>query len=218
VRHLLPPLLYYRLPHRLRAVVARRSIPFWVLTLLAASATGLTVTRAVERADAAAGGAERRAVLVVAAPVPPGGRLDETNTTLARRPRAELPDGAVTDVVAGATAIDALVPGEVVVASRLAPAGLSPAAALLPAGTRGVGVPAASTAMPVTVGDRVDVVATLPFDLAGPDGATAVVAAGATVVLVGEESVVVAVPEADVAALARALAEGSVQLVLRGAT
>jgi Flp pilus assembly protein CpaB len=150
--------------------------------------------------------------------VPPGGRLDETNTALAQRARAELPDGAVTDVPVGAIAVDALVPGEVVVASRLAPAGLSPAAALLPAGTRGVAVPAGTTAMPLAVGDRVDVVAMLPFDLAGPEGAAAVVAADATVVQVGEESVLVAVPEPDVPALARALAEGAVQLVLRGAT
>lgn len=218
MRHLLPPLPYYRLPRPLRAVVGRRSLPFWLLTAVAATVTGLTVARAVERADAAAETSERRPVLVVAAPVPPGGRLDDTNTTIAQRARADLPDGAITAVPVGAIAVDALVPGEVVVASRLAPAGLSPAAALLPAGTRGVAVPVGTTAMPLAVGDRVDVVAMLPFDLAGPDGAAAVVAAGAPVVQVGEESVVVAVPEAEVPALARALAEGSVQLVLRGAT
>ena len=218
MRHLLPPLPYYRLPRPLRAVIARRSLPFWLLTVIAAAATGLTVTRAVERADAAADGAERRPVLVVTAPVPPGGRLDETNTRRAHRARVELPDGAVTELAVGAIAIDALVPGEVVVAARLAPTGLSPAAALLPAGTRGVAVPAGVTAMPVAVGDRVDVVAMLPFDLAGPDAAAAVVASGAIVVQVAGESVVVAVPEGDVPALARALAEGSVQLVLRGAT
>ncbi len=217
MRHLLPPLPYYRLPRPLRTVIARRSLPFWVLTLVAAVVTGLTVTRAVERADAAADRAERRPVLVVAAPVPPGGRLDEANTTPAQRARAELPYGAVSDLPVGAIAIDALVPGEVVVASRLAPAGLSPAAALLPAGTRGVAVPAGTTAMPLAVGDRVDVVAMLPFDLAGPEGAAAVVATAAAVVQADDESVVVAVPEADVPALARALAEGSVQLVLRGA-
>lgn len=218
MRLLLPPPLYCRLPRPLRAVIARRSLPFWLLTVMATATTGLTVTRAVERADAAADAAEPRPVLVVAAPVPPGGRLDETNTTRAHRARADLPDGAVTELVAGAIAIDALVPGEVVVASRLAPTGLSPAAALLPPGTRGVAVPAGVTAIPVAVGDRVDVVATLPFDLAGPGDAAAVVASGAVVVQVGEESVMVAVPEAGVPALARALAEGSVQLVLRGAT
>jgi Flp pilus assembly protein CpaB len=217
VRQLLPPLPYYRLPRPLRALIARRSLPFWVLTIVAATVTAFTVTRAVERADAAAEKAERRPVLVVAAPVSPGGRLDDTNTALARRPRAELPDGAVTELPMGAIAVDALVPGEVVVASRLAPAGLSPAAALLPAGTRGIAVPAGATAMPVAVGDRVDVVAMLPFDSAGPEGAAAVVAADAVVVQVGEESVMVAVPEADVPGVARALAEGSVQLALRGA-
>jgi len=204
------------LPRPVRRVLAPRAIVFWGLTALAAIVTASVVTDAVARADATARARAPRPVLVTTAAVDAGGVLTEANTAVVMRPADERPEGALADLPAGAVASAVLVRGEVVVASRLAPAGLSPAAALLPPGTRGVAVPVGDAPLPVVPGDRVDVVATLPLDLTGDTGAASVVIEGAVVVLAGDGTVVVGVPAADVATLASALGEGTVQLALRG--
>jgi hypothetical protein len=92
--------------------------------------------------------------------------------------------------------------GEIVHEHRLAPAGLSPVAALLPPGTRGVAVPLGLAPLPVEVGDRVDV-----------HGATRL-ASDALVIAVHEEAVTVAVDAADAARVAYEASNGTVTLVL----
>jgi Flp pilus assembly protein CpaB len=106
-----------------------------------------------------------------------------------------------------------LVPGEVVLASKLAPDGLRGAAALLPAGWRALAVPAGPGGRPpVAVGDHVDVHATQA------DGTSVVVAASAVVLAHDHaaDALTVAVPADDAPALASAIATGSVTLALTG--
>jgi hypothetical protein len=134
-----------------------------------------------------------------------------------------------------------VVAGEPLVAGRLAPDGLTGAAALVPEGYRAVSVPTASAGFPpVALGDRVDVLAVLPPDLvrspateASPtrgddapaggrpppdgDGAPAFpLVERALVVDVADEAVAVAVPQSAAPRVAFALAQGSVVLALVG--
>jgi Flp pilus assembly protein CpaB len=91
---------------------------------------------------------------------------------------------------------------EIVTAARLGRSDRSALTGLLPAGARGVAIPTSPGALPVAPGDRVDVVA------------AQLVVPAATVVKVGDEAVVVAVAEADALAVARAVTDGQVSLVL----
>lgn len=156
-----------------------------------------------------------------------------------RLPRTLVPRGEVAGDPVGHAALVTLVPGEVVMASRLAPSGLRGVAALLGPDTRGVGVPRGDSAPPVEVGDRVDVLAT--FDIAPDDAAppasdepapaaadapgerrgvpapTFAVATRALVVHVGDQSITVAVAPEAAARVAFAVARGTVSLALAGA-
>ena len=109
--------------------------------------------------------------------------------------------------------------GEPVVAARLAPHGLRGAAALVPPDERAVAVPLGpGGAPPLAVGDLVDVLAVLPsgYEPAG-DVPAFPLAERATVVDVADHAVTVAVPRADAARVAWALAHGTVVLTLAGA-
>lgn len=206
---------WYRLPPRLRRLLRPRALAWWCVTVVAALVTAVAVTGALEGVQSDARAARELPTLVVRRAVAPGEVLDDANTELSARPANERPEGALETMVPGAVATAALVAGEAVVIDRLGPAGTSAAAALLVPGQRGVALPVPEGGLPLAVGDRVDVVATLPIDLTGPEGGAGVVADAATVVSVDPDTVVVSVVEADVAALAVALAEGTVLVVLR---
>ncbi len=213
--------LLARLPRPVRRVLRPRSLALWALTAVAAIVTGTTVRATLARAEADGVAARPRPALVVTAPIAAGEALTDANTAIRTRPAGDLPEDALAERPVDASASIDLVPGEVVLTARLAPAGLSPAAALLPAGYRGLAVPQTEGGLPVTPGDRVDVVALGSLDLAADPGAARAGAAGASVhtgvvVAVGEEAVVVGVPAGEVPALAAALADGRVQLALRG--
>ena len=120
--------------------------------------------------------------------------------------------------------------GEPLVAARLAPDGLTGAAALVPAGHRAVAVPIGPAgAPPLAVGDLVDVVAVVPVDAArageghGDGGEEAATPAfplveRAAVVDVGERGRRRSrCPERDAPRVAWALANGAVVLALAGA-
>jgi Flp pilus assembly protein CpaB len=111
-----------------------------------------------------------------------------------------------------------LFPGEVVHGDRLAPAGLSAVAALVPAGTRGVAVPSSADTLRLEAGDVVDVLATVVAGTSDdPAGApTVTVSAGAVVVAVDEGAVTVAVPVEETPQVAYAAVTGIVTLVLVG--
>ncbi|HET7720977.1 MAG TPA: hypothetical protein VFK43_13500, partial [Acidimicrobiales bacterium] len=108
--------------------------------------------------------------------------------------------------------------GEVLVRGRLAPTGLRGVAAALPPGSRAVAIPRdPSTAPPVRVGDRVDVLVALPPEAAGGGPPGFAVATDALVVAVEEAAITVAVERATAPRVAVALGQGAVTLSLVGA-
>jgi Flp pilus assembly protein CpaB len=207
------PLPRRRRPARWRGPArwGRRSLAArWLLVAAVAGVAALQAAKAGR--DAAA---ERDAwgsaasVVVVARPVEAGEAIGAGDVVVEQRPLAVVPDGAVAEPPLGRVATSALVPGEVVVAARLAPAGSSAVAARVPDGWRALAVATSASgfgapAPPLAVGDRVDVLA--------PD----VVAEDALVVAVGDAAVTIALPAGDAAAVADASAAAVVTLALRG--
>lgn len=201
----LPP----RPPRRPWRALRRRPAPFWLMALALSLVTGATVTRLLGDAAAAAdryGGL--RPALVATTDLEPGAVLGPGDTELREVPAAFLPDGALSGPADGAVLTAAVVAGEALVEARLAPAGTSPVAALLPPGTRGVAVPTGPGALRLRVGDVVDVLAT--FETA------VTVAVDAPVVDVGPDAVTIAVATSDAPRVALALTAGAVTLVLSG--
>jgi Flp pilus assembly protein CpaB len=195
---------------RLRLRIGR-PIPYWLAAISLVVLTVSTVARVTSAA------AEDRArwgtavdVVVAAHDLDPGDVLGADDVEVRRLPAASVASDAVHEVVDGMVVSAWTAAGEPVLSSRLAPAGLSPTAALLPPGTRGVAVPVGVAPLPVVVGDRVDVLATL-------DTSTVVVARRALVVAVGDDGVTVAVDESVAGDVASAVVVASVTLVLSGA-
>jgi Flp pilus assembly protein CpaB len=202
-------------PSRLR----RSPLGFWLVAALLAFVTGTTVARIVGRAEAAAAEyGSRRTVIVARHDVDAGARLSAGDLSSRVMPAAFVPAGAVDDASAppvGRVVVVPLVRGQVVVDRQLAPHGLSPAAALVPAGTRAIALPTGGLAPPLRRGDVVDVYAT--FD-DGEEPPTFAVARAVTVVAVNADdgSVTVAVDDANVDRVAFAVTTGEVTIVLAG--
>ncbi|HUF32177.1 MAG TPA: Flp pilus assembly protein CpaB [Acidimicrobiales bacterium] len=202
---------------RRRPTLPRRPGPFWLLAVALAALTAIVAGRGlgVATADLARYG-DPGPVLVAVRHVPAGSPLSTDDTEVRSLPAALVPDGAVRTRADGRVAATDLYPGEVVLSARLAPEGLSPVAALLPPGTRGVAVPAGPAALALRTGDVVDVLAT--FDLTGTgsgDGEpTFPVARRALVVDVGDDAVTLAVAPGEAARVAFALTAGTVTLLL----
>jgi len=207
---------------RLRAWLRRSSFAWWMTVAALALVSTLVVRSSL---DAATGAAKQygalRTVPVVLTPVAAGGTVPEGAVALAPRPASTVPDGALAAAEgwAGRTALVPLVPGEVLLASKVAPEGVRGPAALLPEGTRALAIPSGPGGRPpLEVGDRVDVLVTLadatPDDPSAPP--TVEVAAAALVVDVDGEAdaVTVAVPAGEAPAVAYAVTTGAVSLAL----
>lgn len=198
-----------------RSTVRLRRSPalFWVVAVLLAATTGSVVSRLVDRAAAAAARyGSPSDVVVVRRDVAAGTRIERGDVERRAVPAAFVPPGAVTDAPVGRVAVVPLLRGQVVVASQLAPDGLSPVAALVPAGRLAVALPTGGLAPPLRRGDLVDVLAT--FD-DGVDPPTFVVTERAPVVAVRPDTVTVAVDAGDVERVAFAATTGVVTIVLR---
>jgi Flp pilus assembly protein CpaB len=122
------------------------------------------------------------------------------------------PPGALHRLPGRAVATVDLVPGEPLLARRIAPGGSSALAARLPNGTRGVAIPHDDTQLPVAKGDVVDVLATFDTGDGGPP--TITVARRALVIDVGRAAVTVAVQPDEAPRVAFAVIGGAVSLVL----
>lgn len=196
----------------------RRPRLWWALVALTAAAAGLLASSIAARAEAArAAWGETELVVIANGDIEVGDRVEPGDVTVEARPRVLVPAGALHALPDGAIASAAIVAGEVVVESRLAPAGLSPLAASLPAGTRAVAIPAElGLTAPLQAGDRVDVLVALAHEAAGdgPPGFTLV--PNAVVVAVDEHAVTIAVPRDDAPRIAVALGAGAVSLALVG--
>jgi len=198
--------------HRL----SRSPLSFWtvvaLLALLTATVVGRTMGRA--RAEAARYGSAR-IVAVVTRPVAVGTVVRAGDVARRSMPAAFLPEGAIsTDEAVGRTTIVPLFRGQAVVRGDLAPWGLKGLAAVLPPGTRAVGVPTGASSPPLHNGDVVDVLATFDPQSAGSGDPTFAVAQAALVVDVGSESATVAVSPTQANKVAYAVAHGSVSLAV----
>lgn len=192
----------------------RRPVAWWAVTLVLALTTATVISRAV--ADAEAGAARygrTRQVLVATTAIAPGAVISEGNAEVQALPDALVPPGAADVGDLGARATSPIHQGEVVHGRRLAPGGLSAVTALLPAGTRGIAVPSGSGALPLQVGDVVDVLATIESH-EGEVPPTVTVAAGAIVVDVGEAAITLAVAVEQAPKVAYAVTAGLVTLAL----
>ncbi len=200
---------------RARPRLARRPSLFWLAALVVAAGTGLTMARFVgqARAEAARWGV-LRPTLVAAADLEPGAVLGPGVARVEHRPLALVPSEALEGPAEGQTVVAAIARGEAVVATRLAPAGLSALAAALPAGTVGIAVPNGSGGLSLEPGDAVDVLVTFDPDTVGDGEPTFPVARAAMVLEVGEEAVTLAVHEPEASRVAFALTAGVVTLVL----
>lgn len=210
------PTLPPRPPLRSGRLRLRRPVPYWLLAGALALATASLVGRLVADAEAERARWGRLVPTVVAlVDVPGGDPIRASDVAVRHLPVAVVPAGALRALPSGAVAAVDLHRGEAVVAARLAGTGSSVVAARLPAGTRGVAVPAGA-GLPLEVGDRVDVLATFDPDLADEGEPTFAVARRAVVVHVGDDAVTVAVDDDAAARVVYALAAGAVALVLSG--
>jgi Flp pilus assembly protein CpaB len=196
---------------RFRLFLARRPLVYWLLVgLLAAATAGLIVQRIGALDAARRSWGDMRTVLVVRRPLAAGHRLEPDDTKAERWPVALLPDDAVSTVALGTVVAVPVAPGEPLVRRRLGRGDAGPVAGRLPPGTRGVAIPLGDAVVPVQPGDRVDVVAASST----PGAPGEIVAVGAPVITASDTVVLAAVRLDEVGAVAGAMANGDVLLVI----
>jgi Flp pilus assembly protein CpaB len=188
----------------------RSAFAYWTSALALALVTGVFIAGVVRGAeDRAARFGDVRTVLIAKRALPQGAVVRAVDVVDRAMPAAFIPDGRLETQPVGRTVVVPVAAGEVLLASKLAPAGLSGVAALLRPGERALALPAGPGTPPLSLGNRVDVLAT------APDGSAAdVVARAARVVGVDERAVTIAVHPDDAPAVAAALAAGTVTLAL----
>lgn len=192
----------------------RRPSLFWVAAVVLAALTGLIMARFVAGAQqGAARWGEMRPTLVATTDLAPGTALGPADAEVRSLPRSVVPAAALDQLADGQVVAEPILAGEAVVADRLAPSGLSPTAAILDPGARGIAVPA-SAGLPLEVGDRVDVLVTFDPETVGDGEPTFPIARSAPVADVGEEAVTLSVSEEEAVRVAFALTAGVVTLTL----
>ncbi|MDQ1426341.1 MAG: pilus assembly protein CpaB [Acidimicrobiaceae bacterium] len=199
---------------RIRIAFATRRLLYWALVATLAVSAGWFVTSraaALDRARHRLG--TGRAVVVTNHPVATGDTLGPADVRVVEMPLAWAPPDAVASLPPGATATARMGVGEVITPARLGPSDRSPLAALVAADRRAVAVARGDHALPLRVGDRVDVVSALAV---ADGGEPRVVASQAPVVHVDDTTVVVAVTVDDEAPVAGAAAVGAATLTLAG--
>lgn len=196
----------------------RTPLLFWLAAAVAAVVVGSTVSGIVAEAEARARRfGDLRTVPVVARRVEVGDEIGRGDVRVRRLPAALIPPGRLApDRGVGRVALVPLLPGEVLLAAKVAPEGRAGVAALLPPGRRALAVPTGPGIPPLAVGDRVDVLATYPPETAAAAGVepTFAVATAALVLATSEDSVTVAVLPDEAPRLAFALTTGAITLAL----
>ncbi|HEX4903379.1 MAG TPA: SAF domain-containing protein [Acidimicrobiales bacterium] len=203
-------------PAPARYPTIRRPPARLVVAALLALACGTVVLRLTEQAEAATARYGATATAWVArTDLTPGDRIGDDDVALEPRPAAFVPAGAVEDDPTGRRVVDAVGEGEVLGEHRLAGGDRRGVAALVPDGWRALAIPAVDAALPVEVGQRVDVLAAADTGDRGPAG-TVVAEDGIVVHVADDATVTVAVAGEDAVRLVAALAGGYVSLALVG--
>jgi Flp pilus assembly protein CpaB len=199
---------------RPRIRLRRRPLPYWVVAGAVAMATGLLVARLVgDAASERARWGSLRPAVVLRHHVAAGDPITTGDASIRMLPSAVVPRGVLRHLPDSAVAAVELDTGELLLDRRLLGHGPSAVAARLPRGTRAIAVPGAG-ALPLDIGDHVDVLATFDPETSPGDTPTFTVARDATVVHVGHDAVTIAVATASAPKVAYALAAGAVTLVL----
>ena len=187
---------------------------YWILALGLAACTSVTVFRLAAAAEARARHWGTLAEVTVAiAAIAPGDAVTSDDYEVRQVPESLLPESAVVTEPEGSTAVVPIWPGEFLVESKFAPAGLEGPAALLEPGERAVAVPRIETTPPVAVGDRVDVILTLDPSAAGGPPALSV-ARAARVLHVSEVAVTLAVGVDDAPRVVFGAAQSALSLAV----
>lgn len=200
-------------------LLRRRPQLWWLLVMSVALTAGWLAAAVVAQAERTrTGWGDTKAVVIVDQARQAGDALRPGDVAVVDRPRAVVPADALEVLPPGAVLRADVFAGEVLVAGRLAPSGLTGVAAMLPPGTRAVAIPTeAGLVPPLAPGDRVDVLVALPAEAAGDGPPGFAVATGALVVAVDDAGVTVAVPRDTAPRVAVALGQGAVTLALVGA-
>lgn len=177
----------------------------------------LVARQSRDAADLAAAFGTRRTVMVARHDLDPGDVITDDDVTAIAWPVTTLPAGAMDGEVVGRLVTAVIVRGESINRARLAPAGVSGLAALVPSDRRGVSVPRPSdgSGLAVEVGDVVDVLSPDLGASASEQGAS-VAAVGATVIGLDAGAVTLAVRDGDALTLAAALGRGIPVLAMVG--
>lgn len=207
LRHRLPR---SRVPWRLRLLADPAMARYAIGVVLLASLLATLVGRSIAAAEHARSAWGRRIDVVVAArPLSAGDRIDADATRIEAWPAAVVPDGVLQGrVPTDAVAAGALAEGVPIATDALRPPGAADGA------RRTVALPLAAAALPVEVGELVDVWTVVDAALVPDARARAErVAQGAEVIERRDASVVVAVARDEVEAIAAAATSSRLVLV-----
>lgn len=198
-----------------RARLRRSRLAHWLAAVVAAVVIANSVSGTVGRAQAeAARFRPQVTVAVITRSVATGRAITDADFDRRPWPRSLLPASPPVADPVGRVALADLVPGDVVVAARVAPDGLRGNRALLPRGRKALAVARSVNTPRLRPGDRVDLLATFEPGAAGGEDPTFSVARRALVIDVDDESVTVAVTADEAPRVAYALAAAAVTLVL----
>lgn len=215
----LPPRRILAARPRRRLVVALRRQPvlFWAFALVAAASTYLVVQSAlVTTAEGAAAYGDLVPIAVATRDLAPGTVISESDLHMSSLPLALVPADALAAEPVGRSVRHPIVAGEAIVTARLAPDGAVGVAAMLGEGERAVTIPMPAHGIPVTIGQLVDVLATVDPESSRGRNPTSIVAPAAQVVAVDEEGVTVAASADDAARIATALSYAVVSVAIAG--
>jgi Flp pilus assembly protein CpaB len=187
---------------------------WWMLVALIAGVAGFVVTTSVASAQSAARRYEGLVNVAVAThALRAGETLTPTDVRTETRPRAFLSHAEAVLSPVGRTLTTPIAAGEVITELNAGGAGLSATASLIDNNERAVALSLQGLHPTLSIGDRVDVLAT--FERSDVDAEpTVTVTEGARVVQLNEDSVMVAVPSTDVAKVAFAATRGEVVLAM----
>jgi len=184
----------------------RRS--YWLVVAVAAAITGLVVAAIAGLAADDSSLGELTPAIVATQPIEAGEQLSEQNTEARRHPALTLPAGAVAALRGDEVASSVIHTGEVITKARLGG---------LPIGDRTeVAIPAHTALPPLSPGDFVDVLVTLPIpgEASAQAQATLTVANAAVVTDTAEHAVTIAVTQQELLPVASAVIQGSITLAL----